>query len=175
MNKVDTIFWCLCIAIMYQTLTRANHTAKDSSNALRIDISRGIAVYVTNNETTVKLSMSSLIKRDDPEERNFGIIRLKKRIIKGIGMAMMMVPLMMQLAWLPVTLSSIKLSLIRSLFVGKIALAIMLYNTLRNSKKSETIVIHKPEYHQHYYETYHEPEADDDGWWGRRTRWHFFK
>lgn len=62
MNKVDTIFWCLCIAIMYQTLTRANHTVKDSSNALRIDISRGIAVYVTNNETTVKLSMSSLIK-----------------------------------------------------------------------------------------------------------------
>lgn len=62
MNKVDAIFWCLCIAIMYQTLTRADHAAKDSGNALRIDISRGIAVYVTNNEATVRMSMSSLFK-----------------------------------------------------------------------------------------------------------------
>lgn len=48
----------------------------------------------------------------------------------------------------------------------------MLYNALRNSQKSEVVLIHKPEYHDHYYHTYHELEDDDKDWWGRRMKRH---
>lgn len=139
--------------------------------------SRGTKIW--NNEVQKENYKRNRYGDDDGPFDDAGLYlfyaKKKKKKDRWISISASNVRLIFQLAWLPVTLSSIKLSLIRSLFVGKIALAIMLYNTLRNSKKSETIVIHKPEYHQHYYETYHEPEEDDGGWWGRGTRWHFFK
>lgn len=72
-----------------------------------------------------------------------------------------------QLAGLPGALASIKLDLLRSIIVGKIALAVMLFNALRNSQKSEVVLVHKPEYHDHHYHTYHEPEDNYEDWWGR--------
>lgn len=68
---------------------------------------------------------------------------------------------------LPGTLASIKFSLLRSLVVGKIALLVILFNIFRKSQRSEVVLVHKPEYHEHYYHTYHQPEDDDEGWLGR--------
>ena len=68
------------------------------------------------------------------------------------------------MAALPGALASIKMDLLRSIIVGKIALAVMLFNALRNSQKSEVVLIHKPEYHDHYYHTNHEPEDNYEGW-----------
>lgn len=68
---------------------------------------------------------------------------------------------------LPGALATIKMSLLRSLFVGKMALLIILYNMIKNSQKSEVVLVHKPEYHDHYYHSNYQPEDDDQGWFGR--------
>ncbi|XP_012249133.1 uncharacterized protein LOC105682026 [Bombus impatiens] len=172
MNRVDAIFSCLCIVILFQTLARAEDVAKELNDTLRVDVSQGIALYIANGEANVTLSLSSLFGRNDVEQRDTGRFKLKKGILKRLGMTMMMVPLIWQLATLPATLASLKINLLRSIFIGKIALAIMLYNALRNSQKSEVVLIHKPEYHDHYYHTYHELEDDDKDWWGRRMKRH---
>ncbi|OAD54293.1 Protein lethal(3)malignant blood neoplasm 1 [Eufriesea mexicana] len=162
MNRLEVIFWCLCITVVFQNSNGAEHVSKYFNGTLRVDIARGIAMHIANNEASITLSMSSLLKDNGVEERSTGRLKFKKGILKRIGMVMMMAPLLLQLAWLPGTLASIKMSLLRSIFVGKIALAVMLYNALRNSQKSEVVVIHKPEYHEHYYHAYH-GHGDEDG------------
>ncbi|XP_017761515.1 PREDICTED: uncharacterized protein LOC108551766 [Eufriesea mexicana] len=173
MNRLEVIFWCLCITVVFQNSNGAEHVSKYFNGTLRVDIARGIAMHIANNEASITLSMSSLLKDNGVEERSTGRLKFKKGILKRIGMVMMMAPLLLQLAWLPGTLASIKMSLLRSIFVGKIALAVMLYNALRNSQKSEVVVIHKPEYHEHYYHAYHGHGDEDGDWWGRSMKRHF--
>ncbi|KAK9298741.1 hypothetical protein QLX08_008042 [Tetragonisca angustula] len=164
MNGLDAIVWCSCVVIVFQTLARAEDVASKSNDSLRIDVTRGIALYVGDDEASVTLSLSSLFERNGVEQRSAGKLKFNKDTLKRIGMAMMMAPVMWQLAGLPGALASIKLDLLRSIIVGKIALAVMLFNALRNSQKSEVVLVHKPEYHDHYYHTYHEPEDNYEGW-----------
>ncbi|KAK1129647.1 hypothetical protein K0M31_019361 [Melipona bicolor] len=163
MNGLDAIFWCSCVVAVFQTLARAEDVASKSNDSLRIDVTRGIALYVGDDEASVTLSLSSLFERNGVEQRSGRKLKFDKDTLKRIGMAMMMAPVMWQLAGLPGALASIKLNLIRSIIVGKIALAVMLFNALRNSQKSEVVLVHKPEYHEHYH-TYHKPEDDYEGW-----------
>lgn len=62
MNRADAIFSCLCIVILFQTLARAEHVAKESNDTLRVDVSQGIALYIANGEANVTLSLSSLFQ-----------------------------------------------------------------------------------------------------------------
>ncbi|KOC68632.1 Protein lethal(3)malignant blood neoplasm 1 [Habropoda laboriosa] len=160
MNRVETIFWYFCIAVVFGGfVVRAE---EHSNSTLRFNVTRGITLYVTNEGASVTLRMSSLLKQVQVEGRSTGRLKFKKGILKRIGMAMMMAPLLMQLMSLPGTLASIKMSLLRSILIGKIALAVMFYSAVRNSQKSEVVVVHKPEYHQHYYNPYHQPEDEDE-------------
>ncbi|XP_078035304.1 uncharacterized protein LOC144469195 [Augochlora pura] len=170
MNGPETLAWWLCFAIAVNKLIAADQDAKDladSNETLQFDISEGIKFQFANNETTVVVRMSALLADDDSEQRAASG-RLKfKGILNRIGSTMMMVPLIMQIMSLPGTLASIKFSLLRSIVVGKLAMLIILYNALKNSQRSEVVVVHKPEYHEHYYHSYHQPEDDDEGWLGR--------
>ncbi|XP_012139540.2 uncharacterized protein LOC105662369 isoform X2 [Megachile rotundata] len=163
MNGTQTIV-CLCLVITLNMIRAEENT--DPNEDLRYDISQGITLRTSNNKTSIVIRMSTLFKKSD-EQRNMARLKFKKGIFQRIGMAVMMFPLMIQMVSLPATLASIKLTLIRSLVVGKIALAIMFYNAIRNSQKSEVVLVHRPEYHEHYYHTYHQPEDDDEGWFGR--------
>ncbi|XP_017884384.1 uncharacterized protein LOC108627586 [Ceratina calcarata] len=166
MNGVGTIFRCLCFATVLVNIVHAG----DSNDTLRIDVSKSVALYIGNDEASVKLKLSSLVTGHESEERGMGRLRFQNMsdLMKRFGMAMMMAPMFMQLMLLPSALASIKLSLLRSIFVGKLAIAVLLFNLLKNSQKSEVVLVHKPEYHyNHYYDTYHEPEDDDEGWVGR--------
>lgn len=62
MNGLDAIFWCSCVVIVLQTLARAEDVASKSNDSLRIDVTRGIALYVGDDETSVTLSLSSLFE-----------------------------------------------------------------------------------------------------------------
>ena len=62
MNGVDAIFWCSCVVIVLQTLARAENVASMANDSLRIDVTRGIALYVGDDEASVTLSLSSLFE-----------------------------------------------------------------------------------------------------------------
>lgn len=62
MNRVDAIFSCLCIVIFFQTLARADDVAKELNDTLRVDVSRGITLYIANDQANVTLSLSSLFE-----------------------------------------------------------------------------------------------------------------
>lgn len=62
MNRVDVIFSCLCVVVLFQTLTRAEYVAKELNDTLRVDVSQGIALYIANDEANVTLSLSSLFE-----------------------------------------------------------------------------------------------------------------
>ncbi|XP_033336330.1 uncharacterized protein LOC117226277 [Megalopta genalis] len=169
MNGPETLAWWLCFAIAVNEFAVADQDEKDvadSNGTLQFDISRGIEFHLANNETAVVVRMSALLADDESEQRAGGRLKFKG-LLNKIGSTMMMVPFLIQMISLPGTLASIKFSLLRSIVVGKLAMLIILYNVLKNSQRSEVVVVHKPEYHEHYYHSYHQPEDDDEGWLGR--------
>ncbi|XP_029052151.1 uncharacterized protein LOC114880379 [Osmia bicornis bicornis] len=166
MNGMRSIFCYFCFVIILESVVHAEES-NDLNENLRLDISRGVTLHVANNTTSIVIRMSTLLKKNDIEQRNVGRLGFKNGILKRIGMTMMMIPMIIQLITLPAALASIKMSLLRSLLVGKIALIVILFNALRNSQKSEVVLVHRPEYHEHYYNSYHQPEDDDEGWVGR--------
>ncbi|CAL7932915.1 unnamed protein product [Xylocopa violacea] len=166
MRKLEAIFCCLCVAIALGNVVNAKHDVNGSNETLRIDLSREVTLYVANDAASLTLKMS-LLNGDELARQSNGRLKFKNGILQRLGMAMMMAPLLMQLMWLPGTIASLKMSFLRSILVGKLALAVMLYNTLKSSQKTEVVLIHKPEYHEHYYHSYHQPEDDDEGWFGR--------
>lgn len=62
MNRVNVIFSCLCVVVLFQTLARAEDVAKELNDTLRVDVSQGIALYIANDEANVTLSLSSLFE-----------------------------------------------------------------------------------------------------------------
>ncbi|CAD6217308.1 GSCOCG00004779001-RA-CDS [Cotesia congregata] len=88
--------------------------------------------------------------------------------MQRVGSMLMMIPLMMQVLSLPGAIASIKASLLKSLFIGKLALIIMIYNLIISFRpKSEVVVVNHqpkmPEHYDHYYSPY---DDDDSGWFG---------
>ncbi|KAH0547456.1 hypothetical protein KQX54_019388 [Cotesia glomerata] len=92
----------------------------------------------------------------------------KPSLMQRVGSMLMMIPLMMQVLSLPGAIASIKASLLKSLFIGKLALIIMIYNLIISFRpKSEVVVVNHqpkmPEHYDHYYSPY---DGDDSGWFG---------
>ncbi|XP_076240922.1 uncharacterized protein LOC143183282 [Calliopsis andreniformis] len=165
MDGAKAIFWCLCFMTVFKSFVRSEQNFKGFNETLQLDISRGIRLQIENGETRIDLKMSALVNGNEVEGKSTGRLKFKSTL-KKIGMAMMMAPLMIQLLSLPSAIGSIKLNLLKSIFVGKIALLMMIYSLIKNSQRSEVVVVHKPEYHEHFYHDFHQPEDMDD--WGRR-------
>ncbi|XP_058806680.1 uncharacterized protein LOC131673045 [Phymastichus coffea] len=99
----------------------------------------------------------------------------RRNIMKKIGRFLMMIPVGFQLLQIPFAIASVKMSLIRSILVAKVALFMLLIRVLFTPKPQEKIVIVKPpkEYHEHYYHhhPYNEPEDNKPGWFGKGPSW----
>ena len=60
------------------------------------------------------------------------------------------------------------MSLLKSLMVAKLALIMLIFNTIKNTQK-EIVVVQKapvPQHFDHYYHPYPEKEDEDKGWFG---------
>ncbi|XP_043262377.1 uncharacterized protein LOC122403108 [Colletes gigas] len=168
MNGPEAVFWWLCFVIASFGFVRTDDKveSKGANETLQLNISRGVQLYVANEETRVIVRMSTLLERNEIGQRSTGRLKFNDTL-KRIGMAMMMAPMIIQLMSLPGTLASIKFSLLRSIFVGKLALLLILWNIFKNTQRSEVVLVHKPEYHEHYYDNYHHKPDEDEGWLGR--------
>ena len=74
---------------------------------------------------------------------------------------------------LPGAIATIKMSLLKSIFVAKLALLVILVNALRNQQPSEIVVVHQSpaQHHDHFYPHFQDDlEKDYDngnqGWFG---------
>lgn len=72
---------------------------------------------------------------------------------------------LLQILSLPGAIASIKMSLLRSLMVAQLAIAIMFYNLIKSTGNSDVVVVHQPQHLAHHYHRYH-PD-DEDEWFGR--------
>lgn len=70
-----------------------------------------------------------------------------------------------QILSLPGAIAAIKISLLRSIMVAQLAIAIMFYNLIKSSQNSDVVVVHQPYHAAHYRHSY--PDNVEDEWFGR--------
>ncbi|KAG7210023.1 hypothetical protein KM043_011603 [Ampulex compressa] len=163
----------LLCAILYLSIasnvsaSSEDQAYKEHGNETRVlDVFPGVKLIVKENrEVSITMGIMDLLVGDKDESRNVDE-KTTKTPLQRIGMMMMMAPMVMQLLSLPGAIATIKISLIRSIFMAKLAMLMMLYNALRSSQTSEVVYVHQTQHHQHYYNEFHQPEDYDQGWFG---------
>lgn len=116
----------------------------------------------------------------------------KDNPLQKLGFMMMMAPFVMQVSYLlfslftfparknkikpvfffqilslPGAIAIIKISLLRSIMVAQLAIAIMIYNLIRSSQNSDVVIVHQPYPHTHYNYRHNYHHDDEDEWFGR--------
>lgn len=67
----------------------------------------------------------------------------------------------------PGAVASIKMSLLRSIMVAQLAIAVMIYNLIKSTQNSEVVVIHQKHHQGHYSHGPNYPKDDEDEWFGK--------
>ncbi|XP_020281367.1 uncharacterized protein LOC109853552 [Pseudomyrmex gracilis] len=148
---------------------KVNNNTQVGLNKTRVlNIFPGVWFSVTDNKVVVHMTICDLIKKEtEVEGRKQG--EEKKNPLKNIGFMMMMTPFVMQILSLPGAIATIKMSLLRSIMVAQLAIAIMIYNLIKSTSNQEVVVVHQPQHHAHYYhkDNYYYPEDEEHEWFGR--------
>lgn len=78
----------------------------------------------------------------------------------------------LQLLQLPAAIATIKMSLLKSLLVAKMAIVLMLLSYIITMKQNEVTLLTQPQHHEHFYQTpSYSHDEDDGGWLGRWLGW----
>ncbi|KAK0094351.1 hypothetical protein PV326_011163 [Microctonus aethiopoides] len=131
----------------------------------------GLKLLFKEDEINIKFNIVELFPDKAVQSReNHEETSKKPNILQRFGTMLMMVPVAMQILSIPGALASIKMSLLKSFFVGKLALIIMIYNLFRSFRLNrELLVVHQQpaQYYNHYYAPPPNDDDDDDkGWFG---------
>ncbi|XP_011643640.1 uncharacterized protein LOC105431257 [Pogonomyrmex barbatus] len=133
-------------------------------NGRSIKVFPGIKFFLEGGKINIHMRVHELLQETEvqtPRGKN------KENPLQRLGLIMMMTPLIMQILSLPGAIATIKMSLLRSIIVAQLAIAIMIYNLIQSSQNSEVVVIHQPHHHAHYYHNYPDKNDDEDEWFGR--------
>ncbi|XP_015172154.1 PREDICTED: uncharacterized protein LOC107064245 [Polistes dominula] len=171
MKEVESIiFSTICLMTVTNALAKTEIRPNNNLTSTEmqcLDLHSGIKLYVKGKHMWINVRILELFGENAIQGRDYYSEQTKtKKSIKKIGFMMMMAPFAMQLISLPGSIASIKMSLLRSIFVAKLAILMMIYNMIVNMK-SEVIVVQQPQHHEHYYNQYQQYEEDHDGWFGR--------
>ncbi|KAK2588996.1 hypothetical protein KPH14_001845 [Odynerus spinipes] len=175
MKEVKSVlFSTICLMTVTSALTQSELRPKNIKSLVNetryLDLYSGVRLYVNGRQIWINVRIPDLFEENvkgrgdssDDEQTK------EPHPMKKFGFMMMMAPFAMQLISLPGALASIKVSLLRSIFVAKLAIIIMIYNMIKNIQPSEVVVVQQQaQHHQHYYNSLHEAEYDDQGWFGR--------
>ncbi|XP_043279227.1 uncharacterized protein [Venturia canescens] len=143
-----------------------------SNSSENLELFPGCHVAIYDHELRVRLDVEKMFSVSALQSRRHNHDEDEKKpggLMQGFGSMIVMIPLLMQILSLPGAIASIKMSLLKSLFVAKLALIVMLFNTLRNQRPTEVVLVHQtpPQHHDHFYPHFHEDYEDDDkGWFG---------
>ncbi|KAI4495863.1 hypothetical protein M0802_008269 [Mischocyttarus mexicanus] len=170
MKEMESIiFSTICLMsitnVLAKTELRPNNNLT-STEMQCLDLYSGVKLYTNGNRMWLNVNVLELFEENAIQGRDDSAQTKTKKAIKKLGFMMMMAPFIMQMISFPGSLASIKMSLLRSIFVAKLAILMMIYNMISNMK-SEVVVVQQPEHHQHYYNQYQQYEEGDNGWFGR--------
>ncbi|XP_011869990.1 PREDICTED: uncharacterized protein LOC105563211 [Vollenhovia emeryi] len=148
-------------------LTRAEERLNNSQISLNktqsLKILPGIKFFVADNEINIHVRVHDLLQETEVQSRKK---KDKKNPLQKLGFMLMMTPLIMQILSLPGAIAAVKMSLLRSIMVAQLAIAIMIYNLIRSSQNSDVVVIRQP-YHPAHYRHSHSNNDEEDEWFGR--------
>nr|KAF7416557.1 hypothetical protein H0235_011088 [Vespula pensylvanica] len=171
MKKVESIlFSMLCLMTVTNALAKTELGSNNNVSSIEmecLDLYSGIKLYVKGKQIWINVRILDIFGGNAIQGRADFEQSKEPGPIKKIGFMMMMAPFAMQLISFPGTIASIKMSLLRSIMVAKLAIIIMIYNVIVNMQSSEVVVVHQPQHHEHYYNQYHQYEEDNGDWFGR--------
>ncbi|XP_025992125.1 uncharacterized protein LOC105194226 [Solenopsis invicta] len=139
---------------------RSNNSQISFSKSQSLKIFPGIKFFL--DEINIHVRVQDLLQETEVQARKK---KEKQNPLQRLGFMMMMTPFIMQILSLPGAIATIKISLLRSIMVAQLAIAIMIYNLIKSSQNSDVVVVHQPHYHKHYSHGY--PDNVEDEWFGR--------
>ncbi|XP_047354835.1 uncharacterized protein LOC124951089 [Vespa velutina] len=171
MKEVESIlFSMLCLITVTNALAKTELRSNNNVTSIEmqcLDLYSGVKLYVKGKQVWINVRILDIFGGNAIQGRADFKQTKEPNPIKKIGFMMMMAPFAMQLISLPGTIASIKMSLLRSIMVAKLAIIIMIYNVIVNMQSSEVVIVHQPQHHEHYYNQYHQHEEDNEDWFGR--------
>ncbi|XP_066596295.1 uncharacterized protein [Prorops nasuta] len=161
------LFNVTCLLMATEILAHGGITNETSTQLKKIrcfEIIPGVKLSLGDDAIWVNVKMRDFFRENEVEGRDDD---KRPTILQRIGTFLMMIPLGMQLLSLPGAIAHIKVQLIRSIVVAKMALIMIIFNALKSYEMSEIVMV-QPHHHDHYYETpppsYHVNEDHDQGW-----------
>jgi len=148
-------------------LIRAEEVLNSSQISLNetksLKIFPGIKFFLADDEINIHVRVQDLLQETKVQTQRS---KEKKNPLQKIGFMMMLTPFIMQILSLPGAIATVKMSLLKSIMVAQLAIAIMIYNLIRSSQNSDVVVVHRPHHHAHHYHGYPD-NFDEDEWFGR--------
>ncbi|XP_012522302.1 uncharacterized protein LOC105828493 [Monomorium pharaonis] len=148
--------------LLTQAEERLNNSKISLSKTQRLKIFPVIKFSVNNRAISSQMRIQDLLQETEVQARGK---EKKTNPLQRIGFMLMMTPFIMQILSLPGAVATIKMSLLRSIMVAHLAIAILIYNFIKSLQKPDVVVVHQPNYHKHYSEGY--PDNVEDEWFGR--------
>ncbi|XP_025271296.1 uncharacterized protein LOC112639956 [Camponotus floridanus] len=148
--------------LLIQAEEKLNNTQIGFNKTQSLKILPGIKFLLTDDKIIIHVKIQDLLQGTEIQSS-----RSKKNSLKKFGYMMMMAPFVMQIFSLPGAIASVKMSLLKTIMVAQLAIAIMIYNLIRNAQNSEVVVIHKKKHPAHYHHNYNYQKDDEDEWFGR--------
>ncbi|XP_050466627.1 uncharacterized protein LOC126859389 [Cataglyphis hispanica] len=160
----NIIIWLITSSkLLIRAEEKLNSTRMDFNETQTLKILPGIKFSLTNNKIMFHVKIQDLLQETEVQSRK----KQEENPLKRIGYMMMMAPFVMQMFSFPGAVASIKMSLLRSIMVAQLAIAIMIYNLIKSTEStSEVVVIHQ-KHHQHYFHGSNYPKDDEDEWFGK--------
>ncbi|RLU27602.1 hypothetical protein DMN91_001406 [Ooceraea biroi] len=167
----NIIIWLISSKLLIRVEGKLNNSQTGFNETISLKILPGIKFSLTDGEIIANVRMFDLLQETEIEARKNKektlLFFLGENPLQRFGFMMMMTPFVMQILSLPGAIATIKMSLLRSLMVAQLAIAIMIYNFIKSTQTEEVVVIRQPQHHMHYYHNYHYPHDDEDEWFGR--------
>ncbi|KAG5329799.1 MBN protein, partial [Acromyrmex charruanus] len=164
MNGTKFFVCIIWLVTLSKLLIRAEETLNNCqisfNKTQNLKIFPGIKFFLKDSEISIHVRIHDLLRETEMQTaRNK---EKKKNPLQKLGFMMMMTPFIMQILSLPGAIANVKLSLLRSIMVAQLAIAIMIYNLIKSSQDSEIVVVHKPYHHIHYRHGF--PDDIEDEW-----------
>ncbi|XP_032683650.1 uncharacterized protein LOC116849998 [Odontomachus brunneus] len=166
-NMAGTMLFACNIILWLATSSKLAARAEERQNVgslarpnmtQSLNVFPGVKLCSVDGEVVVRVRMRDLLQETEVQGRKR---RERTNILQRLGYMMMMTPFVMQVLSLPGAIASIKMSLLRSVMVAQLAIAIMFYNLIRSTENADVVVVRQPQHHAHYYHSYHPDDEDE--------------
>ncbi|XP_011701987.1 PREDICTED: uncharacterized protein LOC105458404 [Wasmannia auropunctata] len=160
------IIWLVTTSkVLTRVEERLNNAQISLNKTQSLKILPGVKFSLEDSEINIHVRVHDLLQETEVQAPRSK--QEKKNPLQKLGLMMMMTPFIMQILSLPGAIATIKISLLRSIMVAQLAIAIMIYNFIKSStENSEVVVIRQPYHHIHYRHGYPDKHEEDE-WFGR--------